>query len=410
MSFDKRTIKDVPLDNKTVLVRVDYNVPLNKDGTIRNDLRIRGSLPTIRHLLRRGCRVILMSHLGRPDGKRDEKYTLEPVAEHLGVLLKKPVAFVDDCIGDKVKQAVKNMPKASVLVLENVRFYPQEEKNDSQFAKKIAVATGARYFVQDAFGAVHRAHASTEGISQFVPGVSGFLVKREYTRITGAMERPRKPLVAVIGGAKVSDKVKLIERFVEKADKILIGGAMANTFLAYKGFAMQKSLVESGQEAVIDAIYAAARQKLGDDANLDDFIILPSDLAVATEPSENAERREVSADAVPEGFGAFDIGQRSIERAVREVQGVGTVIWNGTLGFAEIPVFSHGSARLALALASQPDVTSIIGGGDTADFVLNWSGDEGRAFTHISTGGGASLELMAGDTLPGIACLLDAKR
>ncbi|UTX51530.1 phosphoglycerate kinase [Candidatus Saccharibacteria bacterium TM7i] len=408
MGFHKRTIKNVPLDNKTILVRVDYNVPLNKDGTIRNDLRIRASLPTIRYLLRHGCKVVLMSHLGRPDGKRDQKYTLEAVAEHLGSLLKKPVVFVDDCIGDKVKQAVKRAPKSSVVLLENVRFYPEEEKNSPAFAKKIADATGARYFVQDAFGAVHRAHASTDAIEQFVPGVAGLLVQREYNRITGAMERPKRPLVAVIGGAKVSDKVALIERFVEKADKILIGGAMANTFLSYKGYSMQKSLVEPDQKEVIDAIYAAARTKVGEGGDVDDFIILPTDLAVAVEPSDAAERKEVAIDAIPEGYAAFDIGARSIDRIVREVQGVGTVIWNGTLGFAEVHNFAHGSARLALALATQPDVVSIIGGGDTADFVLSWSGDEGKAFTHISTGGGASLELMAGEELPGIECLLDA--
>ncbi len=407
MGFTKRTIKDVPLDNKIVLVRVDYNVPLNKDGTIRNDLRIRASLPTIRHLLRRGCKVVLMSHLGRPDGKRNEKYTLEPVAEHLGELLKQPVTFVEDCIGDAVKQAVKRTPKNSVILLENVRFHPGEEKNSPAFAEKIAKATGARYFVQDAFGAVHRAHASTDAIEQYVPGVAGLLVKREYTRITSAMERPRRPLVAVIGGAKVSDKVALIERFVEKADKILIGGAMANTFLDYRGHNMQKSLVEPGQKEVLDAIYHAARVKLSAD-NVDDFIVLPADLAVAKEPSDDAERREVAASAVPDGFAAFDVGAKSIERIVKEVEGAGTVIWNGTLGFAELAQFAHGSARLALALATQPETASIIGGGDTADFVLSWSGDEGKAFTHISTGGGAALELMAGDPLPGVECLLDA--
>lgn len=410
MAFRKRTIKDVPLDNKTVLVRVDYNVPLGKDGSIRNDLRIRGSLPTIKALLRRGCKVILMSHLGRPDGTKNEKYSLEPIADHLATLVNVPVSFVDDCIGDKVKVAVKKMPKKSILVLENLRFYPDEEKNRAVFARKIAQATGARYFVQDAFGAAHRAHASTEAITGYIPGVAGLLVEREVKRITTAMERPKHPFIAVIGGAKVSDKAAIIERFVEKADKILIGGAMANTFLSYKGFAMQKSLVEPGQEPVLDAVYAAARAKLGSEASLDDFIVLPVDLAVAKSPDEAAERREVAADAVPEGYAAFDIGTRSIERVVREVKDAGTVIWNGTLGFAEVGLFAHGSARLALALALQPETTSIIGGGDTADFVLSWSGDDGKAFTHISTGGGASLELMGGAALPGIECLLDAPR
>lgn len=407
MGFYKRTIKDVPLEHKTVLVRVDYNVPINSDGTIRSDLRIRASLPTIRNLMRRGCKIVLMSHLGRPDGKRDERFTLAPIAEHLSRLLKVPVTFVDDCIGDGVKQAIRHLPKGGVVLLENVRFHPGEEKNSAVFAKEIAQATDARYFVQDAFGAVHRAHASTDAIEQFVPGVAGLLVKKEYEKLTAAMERPQRPLVAVIGGAKVSDKVALIERFVERADKIIIGGAMANTFLAHKGLAMQKSLVEPGQEKTIDSIYEAARKKLGDDGAIDDFIILPTDLAVAESPSDDADRKEVAADAIPEGYGAFDIGSHAIERVVKEVTGAGTVIWNGTLGFAEIPAFAHGSARLALALATQPETASIIGGGDTADFVLSWSGDDGKAFTHISTGGGASLELMAGDILPGIECLLD---
>lgn len=408
MSFYKRTIKDVPLEHKTVLVRVDYNVPMNSDGTIRSDLRIRASLPTIRNLMRRGCKIILISHLGRPNGKRDERFTLEPIAAHLGKLLKTPVTFVDDCIGDGVKQAIRHLPKGGIVLLENARFHPGEERNSAAFAKEIAQATDARYFIQDAFGAVHRAHASTDAIEQFIPGVAGLLVKKEYEKITAAMENPRRPLVAVIGGAKVSDKVALIERFVDRADKIIIGGAMANTFLSYRGFAMQKSLVEPGQEKTIEAIYTAAQKKLGEAGNVDDFIILPTDLAVADTPSDTVERKEVLVNKIPEGYGAFDIGSHSIERVVKEVTGAGTVVWNGTLGLAELPAFAHGSARLALALATQPDTTSIIGGGDTADFVLSWSGDDGKAFTHISTGGGASLELMAGDILPGIECLLDA--
>ena len=408
MSFTKRTIRKAPLDNKTVLVRVDYNVPMNSDGTIRNDLRVRASLPTICALLRRGCRVVLLSHLGRPDGKRNSAYSLEPVADHLRGLVHVPVTFVDECIGDRVKQAVRRMPKGSVLVLENVRFHPGEEKNDPVFAEKIVSATGARYFVEEAFGAVHRAHASTSAITRYIPGVAGLLVEREYTRITRAMESPSRPLVAVIGGAKVSDKVALIEKFVEKADKILIGGAMANTFLDYRGFSMKKSMVEPGQKEVIARIYEAAQKKVGEKGSVDDFIVLPEDLAIAREPKEEKERREASVENIPEGYAAFDIGTRSIDRFIKEVKGAGTVIWNGTLGFAEVHTFAHGSARLALALATQPSTASIIGGGDTADFVLSWSGDGGKAFTHISTGGGASLELMAGAVLPGIDCLLDA--
>lgn len=407
MAFFKRTIKDVPIDHKTVLVRADYNVPLTKDGNISDDLRIRASLPTLQYLLDHHSKVVIMSHLGRPEG-RDASLSLAPVGERLSELLGRPVTFVDDCIGDKVVQAVKKAPSNGVVLLENLRYYTEEEANDEAFAKNIAQSTGARYFVQDGFGVVHRAHASTDAITHYIPSVSGLLLEREYVTITSAMEHPKRPLVAVMGGAKVSDKITVIERFVGIADKIIIGGAMANTFLKYKGHNMGASMVEEGQEQVLDGIYRAAHEKLN--TSVEDFIILPTDVAVAHEISENAQRRTVQLGDVAPDDRALDIGDASIERVVAEVKEAKTVIWNGTLGYAELPEFAHGSARLALTLAGNPEITSIIGGGDTADFVLKWDGEGGKSFTHVSTGGGASLELMAGKKLPGVESLLDAPR
>jgi phosphoglycerate kinase len=407
MSFFKRTIRDVPIDIKTVLVRADYNVPLTASGTISDDLRIKASLPTIEHLISRNATVVIMSHLGRPEG-RELKYSLKPVAKRLSKLLGRPVLFVDNCIGDTVVQAVKKAPQGSVLILENLRFYSEEEANDSGFAEDIAKSTGARYFVQDGFGVVHRAHASTDAITHFIPSVAGLLLEREYVTITSAMEHPKRPFVTIMGGAKVSDKITVIERFVGIADKIIIGGAMSNTFLKYKGHHMGSSKVEAGQEKVLDGIYLAAHKKL--DTSIDDFIILPEDVAVAETISKTAVRKNIKLGNLDSKDIALDIGDASIDRMVEEIQNAKTVIWNGTLGYAELPEFAHGSARLALSLATQPNTTSIIGGGDTADFVLKWDGEGGKSFTHVSTGGGASLELMAGEKLPGIESLMDAPR
>jgi phosphoglycerate kinase len=407
VSLSKLTVKSVPLEYKTVLVRADYNVPLNEKGEIDDDLRIRASVPTIKYLLSQHCKVVIMSHLGRPEG-RDASQSLAPVAARLEELLGRPVQFIDDCIGDKVKHGVRKAGKTSVTLLENLRYYSQEEANDEQFAKHIAVATGARYFVQDGFGVVHRAHASTDAITHFIPSVSGLLLEKEFNTITAAMESPQRPLVAVLGGAKVSDKITVIERFVSVADKIIIGGAMANTFLAYRGLSVGASKVEADQNETLDRIYEAARKKAG--TAVDDFIILPSDIAVATGITPDAERHVVSVNEIGAEEMALDIGDQSIIRMVKEILPSKTVVWNGTLGYAEVPAFAHGSARLALSLATQPKTTSIIGGGDTADFVLKWDSKGGDSFTHVSTGGGASLELMAGKVLRGIASLLDAPK
>lgn len=407
MSFFKLTIRDVPIDHQTVLVRVDYNVPLNKKGEIDDDLRIRASLPTLSYLLDHHCKVVLIAHLGRPEG-RDKTFSLEPIGERLSKLIKHPVTFVDDCIGDKVVQAVKKSSPNTIVLLENLRFYKEEEADDEAFAKKIAIATGARYFVQDGFGVVHRAHASTHAITLCIPSVAGLLLEREYDTITEAMERPKRPLVAVIGGAKIDDKIGFITRLVHVADKVIIGGAMANTFLAYKGHDMGASVMETDQNKELDRIYMAAHKKTKE--SVEEFIVLPVDVAVAKEIDPKSVRENVSLGNVAKDKKALDIGDVSIERMIAEIQSAKTVIWNGTLGYAELPEFAHGSARLALSLATHPGLMSIIGGGDTADFVLKWDARNGDSFSHVSTGGGASLELMAGEKLPGVESLLDARK
>lgn len=407
MSFVKRTIRQVPIDGKTVLVRVDYNVPFDKKGTIHDDFRIRASLPTLRYLLKNHCKIVIISHLGRPKG-RQAKFSLAPVAERLSELLEMPVHFADDCVGDIAKQAVKRTSPRGVVMLENLRFHPEEEANDEDFARNIAQSTGARYFVQDGFSVVHRAHASTDAITHYIPGVAGFLVEREYETLTHAMKRPQRPLVAVLGGAKVSDKIPALEGLINHADRIVIGGAMANTFLQYKRYAVGKSKVETGQGVVLDRIYTEAHAARPNHA--DDYLMLPADVAVAKTATPEAQRRVVKLGEVATDDIILDIGDYAIESMVKEIQKAKTVIWNGTLGEAELPEFAHGSARLALELATHPEITSIIGGGDTVDFVTNWDSNSGESFSHVSTGGGAMLDLIAGERLPGIDSLLDAPR
>lgn len=404
--FFKETIRDVDLRGRTVLVRVDYNVPLTSDGQISDDLRIRASLPTLRYLIEQNCKIIVISHLGRPNG-RQKKYSLAPVAAHLADVLGRPVRFVDDCVGDKVRQMVRYARRGSVTVLENLRFYAEEEADDLTFARSIVKATSAEYFVQDGFGVVHRAHASTHAITLCIPGVAGLLLEKEFMTITQVMQRPHHPLVAIFGGAKVSDKIGLIHRLMTKADTVLIGGAMANTFLRYKGYAIGASKAETDQDDVLDEIYRNAVEKVGA-AQVDEFLRLPSDVAIAREPRANSVRREVMVGEVEADMKMLDIGTQTIEQFAEVIANAKTVIWNGPLGYAESKTFAIGSARTAMAIAQNEKVTSIVGGGDTADFVLKWDGHDGASFTHVSTGGGASMELMAGKKLPGVESLLDA--
>ena len=367
------------------------------------------SVDTIRALLAKKCKVVIISHLGRPDGERNEKYSIEPAANRLAELLGQPVQFIDDCVGEKPRMFVKQAALGTVTVLENVRFYAGEEANDETFARELAKASNADYFVQDGFGVVHRAHASTSAITHQLPSVAGLLLEREYITITSAMQHPKRPLVAVMGGAKVSDKIGVIEQLVDVADTIVIGGAMANTLLARKGTFIGKSKAELDQNEVIDAIYEKVIAKVGRD-QADSFLVLPIDVGVGTSTEQTATRQDVSIKAIPAEAMALDLGPESTSRIQSIVSEAHTVIWNGTLGFAEVPAFRTASATLAEELAAKrSEIDSIVGGGDTADFVLHWDKNGGHSFSHVSTGGGASLELMAGKKLPGIEALLDAR-
>lgn len=406
MQFNKKTIKDVPIEHQTVLLRADYNVPINDKGEIADDYRILQSLPTLKFLIHAGCKIVIISHLGRPKGKSDPKASLEPVAERLSKLLGKKVTFVPACVGDQVSVAARALRPGGIALLENLRFHPEEESNDMAFAKKLAHDSTARYFVQDGFGVVHRAHASTDAITHCLPSVAGLLLQKEVSTILQSMRLPKRPLVAVLGGAKVSDKIRVIEKFVGIADQLIIGGAMANTFLKYKGLPIGKSVYEEGEESQLDRIYDLARQKVGPD-RVDDFILLPTDVAVAPEIAPNQRRTIVDVSAVATADYILDLGPESTKAITQRIENSKSVIWNGTLGYAEYVVFAYSSAKLAMALAANPHIFSLIGGGDTADFVVHWDAKKGKSFSHVSTGGGASLELMAGDTLPGVAALMD---
>jgi len=334
MKFPKKTITSVPLENQTVLVRVDYNVPLEEDGSIADDFRIRSSLPTIQYLLKHGCKVVLIAHLGRPEGP-DLKFSLEPTAlrlsellgepVRLSELLGEPVRFVDKTVGEKVRMAIKRAPKRSVIVLENTRFNPGEKDNDESFARQLAQDTGARYFVQDAFGNVHRGDASMAAITSFLPSVAGLLVEKEYTQIVSAMKHPKRPLVAILGGAKVSDKIQVIREFVDKADTILIGGAMANTFLAYNGVNVGASKREDDQSDIIREIYEAAVEKVGSDS-VQKFIVLPSDVVVAKSP-DATELRKVPLSDINDDDMCLDIGPSTAIEFVSVIDAAGTVVY-----------------------------------------------------------------------------------
>jgi phosphoglycerate kinase len=388
----KKTIRDIDVRDKRVLVRVDFNVPMDA-GRILDELRLTAALPTIQYLRDRGARIVLCSHLGRPKGAVVESLRLAPIAARLSALLSTPVATTDDCVGAEAAVAVERLASGDVLLLENVRFHPEEEANDTAFAQKLAEL--ADVYVNDAFGTAHRAHASTEGVAHYLPAVAGLLMEREIDFLNRVAVEPDKPLGAIIGGAKINDKMLCVRNLLSTADVLIIGGGMANTFLKAAGQSVGDSLVEDDQLAAANAVISKAGQRL----------FLPSDVVIADAFDADANARTVPADAVPSDWRILDVGPESIAAYATALADCKTIVWNGPLGVAEFPRFAKGSNALAQALA-QHSGTTIVGGGETAALVR----EAGLAdqFDHISTGGGAFLEFLEGKELPGVAALQDA--
>ncbi len=392
----KKTIADVQVEGKKVLVRCDFNVPLDKaTGAITDDKRIRAAIPTIKYLLDHHAAVILCSHLGKPKGEWKESLSLAPVAKRLEELLGQPVIFAKDIVGEDAKAKAKALKCGEVMLLENLRFDKREEKNDPEFAKELADM--AELYVSDAFGTVHRAHASTEGVSHYLPAVSGFLIQKELEIIGGALANPKRPLVAILGGSKVSSKIGVINNLLEIADTIIIGGGMAYTFAVAQGGKVGDSLLEPDW---VD--YAKDMIKKAADKGVK--LLLPIDTVAADAFDANANTQIVPTTAIPDGWQGLDIGPKTIAAYCDAVKDAGTVIWNGPMGVFEFPAFAVGTKAIAQAL-SETNAITIVGGGDSAAAVEQLGYAD--KMTHISTGGGASLEFMEGKVLPGVACLLD---
>ena len=390
--MNKKTIKDIDWQGQQALVRVDFNVPLS-DGHITDDARIRAAVPTIQYLLDNGAAVVLMSHLGRPKNEPDPKFSLKVAADHLATLISAPVAFCSETTGPAATAAAAALKPGEVLVLENTRFDGREKKNDDGMAQELAKL--GTVFVNDAFGSAHRAHASTAGVAAYLPAVAGFLMEKELDYLGNALETPNHPFVAILGGAKISDKIGVIEALLDKVDAILIGGGMANTFLAAEGYDMGKSLVESESIAL-----AAELMEKGAE-----IIQIPVDLRVATGFAADAENKVVSVDEVPSDWMALDIGPATIAHFSNRLAGARTVVWNGPMGVFEFPVFAQGTVAIAEMLGELKDAITIIGGGDSAAAVRQ-AGLQDQ-MSHVSTGGGASLEFLEGKQLPGVAALTD---
>ncbi|MFN8482937.1 MAG: phosphoglycerate kinase [Anaerolineae bacterium] len=386
--MNKKTVRDIDWSGKTAVVRVDFNVPI-KNGVVTDDTRIRESLPTIRYLMDHGAKLVLLSHLGRPKGKVAPEFSLKPAADHLSQLLGKPVAFLPDL--DAAPAEVASLKPGDVAVVENTRFHAGEEKNDAELGKKFA-ALGDVY-VNDAFGSAHRAHSSTEAIAHDKPAVAGFLMEKELDYLGRALSNPERPFVAILGGAKISDKIEVVRSLLAKTDRLLIGGGMANTFLAAKGLDMADSLVEKDSVEVAKTLIGEASDKL----------VLPVDAVVADKFAADAAHQVVAVDAVPAGWRILDIGPKTIELFQADLKGAKTVVWNGPMGVFEMPEFAKGTFAIADVLADLPGATTIIGGGDSAAAVH--AAGVADKITHISTGGGASLEFLEGKTLPGVAAL-----
>jgi phosphoglycerate kinase len=392
----KKTIADIDVQGKRILLRVDFNVPLDADsGRVLDDTRIRAALPTIEYLRERGARLILCSHLGRPKGV-DDSLRLAPVARRLSELLGSPVKTTDDCEGPQVEEAVQALGSGDVLLLENLRFHPEEEANDPDFAWDLASL--ADIYVNDAFGTAHRAHASTAGVAAYLPAVAGFLMEKELTFLGKALASPDRPFAAVIGGAKISTKMGVLENLLEKVDRLLIGGGMACTFLKAEGFEVGQSLLEEGHVETARQIMERASQR-----GL--TLLLPSDVIVGDRFEADARRQQVSAKEIPPDWQTMDIGEKTVEAFVQALRDCKTVLWNGPMGVIEFEAFSQGSHRLAEAIAGLK-ATTIVGGGETVAVVERLGLQD--KFSHVSTGGGAALEFLEGRELPGVAALEDA--
>ena len=393
--MNKKTVKDIDLKGKRVFVRCDFNVPMDENQNITDNTRIVAALPTIKYLLEQNCKIILASHLGRPKGEFKPEFSLKPVAKELSKLLDKEVIMAKDVIGEETIQKALNLKEGEIMLLENVRFHKEETDNDPEFAKKLA--SMAEVFVNDAFGTAHRAHASTTGIANYLPAVSGFLIEKELKFLGNAVNNPERPFVAILGGAKVSDKIGVIDSLLEKVDTLMIGGGMAYTFFKAQGYEVGNSICEMDKLDLAKSAMEKAKQK-------GVKLLLPVDTKVGKEYKEDTESKIVKYTEIPADWEGFDIGTETIKLFTEELKSAKTVVWNGPLGLFEFPQFAIGTNAIAKAL-SELNATTIIGGGDSAAAVKK-AGLEDK-MTHISTGGGASLEFLEGKKLPGIECLLD---
>lgn len=393
--MNKKTVKDIDVKGKKVLVRCDFNVPQKEDGTITDNRRIVSALDTIKYLLDNGAKVILCSHLGRPKGEFKKEFSLEPIAQELSKLLAKEVKLAKDVIGESAEELTSNIKEGEVVLLENVRFHREETDNDPEFAKKLA--SFADIYVNDAFGTAHRAHASTAGVASYLPAVSGFLIEKEINFMGDALENPKRPFMAILGGKKVSDKIGVIEALLEKVDTLLIGGAMAYTFFKSMGYEVGNSICELDKLDLATEIMKKAEEK-------GVKLMLPVDTKVGKEFDPNTESKVVKYTQIPEDWEGFDIGPETIKMYVEELKKAKTVVWNGPLGLSEFEQFAAGTDTIAQALA-ESDAITIIGGGDSAAAIERM--EIADKFSHISTGGGASLEFLEGKKLPGIECLLN---
>jgi phosphoglycerate kinase len=389
--MDKKTVRDIDLKGKRVLMRVDFNVPM-ADGKVTDDKRIRAALPTIKYVLDQGASLLLMSHLGRPKGGFEAQFSLKAAADVLAGLLGIPVKMAPDCVGPEVEAMAKAIKPGEVIMLENTRFHPEEEKNDMGLAKQMAALGDV--FVNDAFGSAHRAHSSTEGVAHFLPAVSGFLMEQELEYLGRAIANPEHPYVAILGGAKISDKILVVSTLLSKCDKLIIGGGMANTFLAAKGLNMQDSLVEASSIDTAKDILAKSGKG----------IVLPVDAVIADKFDAEANSKVVDVDKIPAGWRMMDVGPKTLELYKETLKGAKLIVWNGPVGVFEMPKFAEGTFALARMLA-ESGATTVIGGGDSASAVKK--AGVAKQMTHVSTGGGASLEFLEGKELPGVAALMN---